>query len=151
MTVEIVDISDRFSDLNQEDRVFECEGVKFKVKTWPEFQQMPVPSPGGHSVLKVLRVLKAFASVVGDEGKALRLPNGAPLIAADDHRQMQTDSPVDVAVELALLHASVIGLALTAYRTTLAMTDVPGLGAPLATGLHVPPPSGPALRVAPEA
>lgn len=60
-------------DFNNEDRVYRMEGRLLKVKT---FHDQTASAPG-------LEILRVSVSEAGEDGKALRRPNGQPAILVD--------------------------------------------------------------------
>lgn len=86
---EIADVTPRFADVNEYDRIYETgRGYLVKVRVT------------AHPVLSTHLTFDITGSWADDDGKARRFADDRPFIVAPDQYTAAPDSPVDLAAEL---------------------------------------------------
>lgn len=113
-------------DYNLLDSVFEYDGLKVKVKLYHEVHPLPIACPTGVNVVSYVDVIRAWASIVGDDGKALALVSGDPAVFGfGDHITVQHETETDLKKEVYNLQCEVIKKAVRAWRHHLTIQDMP--------------------------
>lgn len=115
-------------DANPEDRVYELDGFRVKVKTWHEVHPVPAKLPTGLELTSVVDVFRVAGSLVGDDGKAVRLFNDLPAVYGfGRHVTVHHDADVNLVVEIERLRFDCVRDTIRAasrHREGLALTGV---------------------------